>query len=59
MGLSLQDSLQSSLFVGLVAFEIMDWMAFYYRRRLHANLSYLSPMQCKQRWYGTQRKKAA
>ena len=38
---------------------VMDWLAFYNRRRLHSTLGYLSPMQYEQRWYETQRKKAA
>jgi transposase InsO family protein len=38
---------------------VMDWMAFYNHRRLHSTLGYLSPMQYEQRWYETQRKKAA
>lgn len=38
---------------------VMDWMAFYNHRRSHSSLSYLSPMQYKQRWYEAQRKKAA
>jgi transposase InsO family protein len=38
---------------------VMDWMAFCNHRRLHSTLGYLSPMQYEQRWYETQRKKAA
>ena len=38
---------------------VMDWMAFYYHRRLHSTLGYLIPRQHEQGWYKARRKKAA
>jgi transposase InsO family protein len=39
--------------------EVIDWMSFYNRRRLHSTLDYLSPMQFEQRWLADQEKQAA
>lgn len=39
--------------------EVIDWMSFYYHRRLHSTLDYVSPMQFEQRWRADQEKQAA
>ena len=39
--------------------EIIDWLMFYNRRRLHSTLGYISPMKFEENWHAGQAKKAA
>ena len=39
--------------------EVIDWMTFYNRKRMHSTLGYLSPMDFKQIWRRQQTKLAA
>jgi transposase InsO family protein len=39
--------------------EVMDWLAFYNRTRLHQTLGYVSPMQFEQGWTAAQQVKIA
>ena len=39
--------------------EVIDWLTFYNRRRLHFTLGYISPMGFEENWYAGQSNKAA
>jgi putative transposase len=39
--------------------EVIDWLSFYNRRRLHSRLGYVSPMQFERAWLAAQQKQAA
>jgi putative transposase len=39
--------------------EVIDWLLFYNRRRMHSTLSYVSPMKYEENWHAGQDKKAA
>jgi len=34
--------------------EVIDWLNFYNRKRLHSTLGYVSPMTFEQRWMAAQ-----
>jgi transposase InsO family protein len=39
--------------------EVIDWLTFYNRRRLHSTLGYVSPMQFEETWLAEQVRQAA
>jgi putative transposase len=39
--------------------EVIDWLTFYNRRRLHSTPGCISPMQCENKWLAAQLNKAA
>ena len=39
--------------------EVIDWLNYYNRRRLHSTLGYISPMKFEQNWFMAQVKKIA
>lgn len=39
--------------------EVIDWLTFYNRRRLHPTLGYVSPMQYEEKWFANQLRLAA
>jgi putative transposase len=39
--------------------EVIDWIGFYNRQRLHSTLGYVSPIRFEQRWLADQEKRAA
>jgi len=39
--------------------EVMSWLTFYNRTRLHSTLDYVSPMTFEESWYAAQLKNAA
>lgn len=39
--------------------EVINWIGFYNRQRLHSTLGYVSPMRFEQRWLDDQQKRAA
>ncbi|MDR2838261.1 MAG: integrase core domain-containing protein, partial [Azonexus sp.] len=38
--------------------EVVDWLLWYNRVRLHSTLAYVSPMQFEQNWLATQPRQA-
>jgi putative transposase len=38
---------------------VIDWLRFYYHRRLHSTLGYLSPMAFEIKWIGDDKTLAA
>ena len=39
--------------------EVIDWLAFYNRRRMHSTLGYTSPMAFEENWRRQQKAQAA